>query len=418
MIKQFSKNKLFLFDLIFKFPFIKKQQIPHVKSYEQEINTSISRFTNKLNSKVFLTNHLEKRKLTELYSTAIYFRCNKKLMKNLIWNVLLKLMFLVVITIPILTPKILDLEISLWEYIIIYISTMITSTILGSIILSIAEYIQNFKVKIGNSMTRLFKAVIIGIIISQIMFIADLNSNLIKAILVSVYGVFCTVVFSSILRIVISETIVDAFYFSKKILITDELILEASFRLATTNWNISLRKRTSKQTAINEVERLANLLENDWSNHIKTGDDRTHRWKSKTLSGIASSIRKLKRQIIIPSTDTASKLNEKFNSLFDNLLKHDLKGMIDDEVVASRFRSKSKSKIFQSILVASLPLSVTLCLKYFAKDFINEQTLHVSIVISGIWLLISVILWLDPNLADKLATVKSFKSMLNQSEDN
>ena len=47
---------------------------------------------------------------------------------------------------------------------------------------------------------------------------------------------------------------------------------------------------------------------------------------------------------------------------------------------------------------------------------IPENYLHIGIVIGGLWLLISLLLWLDPNLADKINTVKSFRSVMKGSQ--
>lgn len=418
MIQKLSDTKLSVFKFIYKISIKPRNKANYVERYLHDVENDVKRFSTRIKTIQIKYPRLNADTLVKLYTTAIYFRYNKRLIKAMFHVIVANLLIFTILLIPYFIPRLFDIHNNIWEYLLIYLSSFVLTFLSSTFILSGIEFIQNFSVKIGKLFSRLFEAIFIFTILSLIIYLKDLQPSFIKAILLSTYFIFVSVTIFNFFRVIIIETIIDAFYFSKKIQITDELILESSYRLSRINWLFAIKKKANRQLAINEVERLANLLENDWSNHILTGDEQTHKWKLNTLKGIANNLRKQKREIIFPSLETPDHLKKQFSFIFEKLLIHDLQGLYNEEDCSDLVIRKSKLKILQSILVAVLPLTLTLCLKYFSPGFIEDKTLHVTIVISGIWFLISVILWLDPNLADKLATVKSFKSMINQKDDS
>jgi hypothetical protein len=52
----------------------------------------------------------------------------------------------------------------------------------------------------------------------------------------------------------------------------------------------------------------------------------------------------------------------------------------------------------------------------FTPTLFSENQYHLAIGISSIWLMISIILLLDPNLAEKISTIKSFKEAIKDSD--
>ena len=214
------------------------------------------------------------------------------------------------------------------------------------------------------------------------------------------------------------ELLVDAYYFSNKVQITDALILESSYSLTLIQWNEAIKKRNLRQNALTEIERLAGLIEKDWSSHILPGDEKTNKWKNNTLIGIATSIRKNKRLVIIPSINTPNDLKGNFDLIFEKIIKHDIQGLIDEEVPVNRIKKKSRIELLQSFIVAILPLSIAFSLRYLPAGTIDTNYIHLSIIISALWLLLSALLWLDPNLADKISAVKSVKDVFKQGDDN
>ncbi|MGJ8661859.1 MAG: hypothetical protein ACSHXL_07460, partial [Bacteroidota bacterium] len=72
----------------------------------------------------------------------------------------------------------------------------------------------------------------------------------------------------------------------------------------------------------------------------------------------------------------------------------------------------------RSFLVAILPFSLIMSIKAYAPNSIPADYIHFSLIISALWLVVSFLLWLDPNLADKISTIKSFRSVFKEDSES
>ncbi|PZE17085.1 hypothetical protein DNU06_10095 [Putridiphycobacter roseus] len=398
-------------------PFPNKASNNAIIEYNKDINNSKAKFTNSIKS-IYPNDNAERKNLINLYEAAVLFRSNKKLRKKLFEIVIQNIGILSLFLTPFLLPILFFKEhFNIWEYILNYLLTILVSLVLVMVLIPLFSFITNFKIKIGRALSGFIKLILLIIACFSIYYFIDLKEGVLKGGILSAYTLFYIILLISSVTYFV-HFLVDAVYFTDKIQLSDELIIESAYRLSKVEWNLAIKRRSVRQNTIDEIERLAGLIEKDWSSHILPGDERTDKWKIKTLNGIASSIRAYKRQLIIPSVKTPIELKAQFKNIFEKILKHDIKGLLDAEVPASRIRKKSKFAILHSIIVAALPISAGLIIKNYFPNLMEEGILNIGIAIGALWLLISVLLWLDPNLADKIATIRSFKDVIGSNNSD
>ena len=410
MTKRYSTKKLSLTLQLF-FWTISRQDLKQMgQNYIRTVNRDVYRFRLKL-IKQNLFEEKEITRLTNLFSTAVYFRANKKFRKELADIVKRLPLLLSVILVPYCTVKIRSVnETSVWYFILIYISGYLTFGTFIFVFDKIFRFIDHFRVKIGKAYTELIAYCLIAGLAFLFYYIYQLETNVLNfSIMISIALLYVTLaifIFSYLIKVFI-----DFRFYSKKILITDALIIESCYQLSRRNWKNAVKRRINRQNAINEIERLAVLIENDWSLHINGRDEKNNHWKNKTLEGISEGLRSIKRDIMIPSINTPAELKEKFESIFQKILLHDIVGLIGAEVPAIRIRKKSILKSFKSTLVAVIPLIVCVTFKIYSVKEIPENYVNSGLIISGLWFMISLLISLDPNLAHKLSTIKSSKEL-------
>lgn len=417
-MKPLSKRTLRIINFFFKISLAKEDVRALSIDYIKQRAKGLSKFNISLLNQNFKSESDEFISMIDLYETATNFRSNKKLIKALIEGFIVTPLLVLTIIIPGMMPSYFsEIKFGFWQFALIYLISIGGIFTIISGILSVSNFIENFEVKIGKTLTRMIQLVSFLSFSSLAYYCFKMDDGFVRICLLSIYGMLFVAIIFSIINYVLSEILVDAIFFSKKIQITDALIIESSFRLSQTNWSNAVKKRKERQMALVEIERLALLIEKDWSGHILPGDEKTNKWKVNTLKGIASSFRKIKRKIIIPSSETPLELEQKFNSIFHKIMIHDLQGLMDEEVPAARIRKRSFVSALQSFIVAILPIALALCIKLYASSIMDESYLHITLILSGLWLLISLLIWLDPNIADKISTVKSVRSMFNSKDD-
>lgn len=413
MIQPFSKTGLKAMNFLFRFSVSKSLIKNDTKEYLKDVYRGNRFFSQSIIALGYPSGSEDYIRLTKLYSLAVNFRSNKKLVKAFLGNLLLTPTFIFMALLPFGVPFFLfEYRLGGGGYFLTYLLTLVFGLLIALIMNNILEFVNNFNVKMGKALTRMIQVTIIGSFCALLYFVLPIEEGIFKATFLSIYSITFLIIAYSIFEYVFSEVLVDSFYYSRKIQITDALIIESSFRLANMKWVNAIRNKTLRQGVLDEIERLSGLIEKDWSSHVIAGDEKTNRYKVRTLTSIANRFRRFKRSLIIPSANTATELETQFNSIFEKVLKHDLQALIDAEVTAERLKKKSRFAILQSFLVAVLPIFSVLIIKNYFAGVIDESVLHIGIALSGLWLLICLLLWLDPNLADKLATIKSFKDVI------
>lgn len=284
---------------------------------------------------------------------------------------------------------------------------------------SISTYfsnIQNRITKIGNLVVDFL---LMGILhgITWFLFI---NCNTTFDLIILIAFLSATIFFDCVfLMFFLADNLIDIYYYSQKVRLTDELILESTFSLANNkDWPEIFRKRNRRNNALSEIERLASLIENDWSSHIQVGDAKTEKWKQQTLKGIAAGIRKLKRELIIPSPESAKILTARFNQLFESLLTHNLQGFIQEDVPAERVRKKSVLQPIKQFLVALIPITAAIVIYKYEPDLLPENYNGLPMIIGSGWLILCLLLWLDPQIGDKVSLLRNGKNIFSHRSDS
>lgn len=408
--------------VLFTLSFSRKTILRNIENYSENVKTKDPQFESSI-SKLGISKGPEFSRINKLYTSAILFRNNKKLVKLLVKNFFATPLILVVIISPILTTSLfMHLTLEFWEYArdysLIYLCTFFGGLFIANFTINCIEFIQNFEVKIGKAITRFM---IFSFLVGQstiFFYIQNMPDNLIKAILISIYSVLVLLLTIKLIFYFFSEVLVDAFYFSKKLQITEALIIESSYKLSKSNWKQIVKLRPERQDSLIQIERLARLIESDWNNHFLSGDEKTTIWKNKKLQSISDGIRSHKQELIIPSEKSDIVLSEAFKSVFEKIIKNNFQGLICAEGTKLNTNKKSIIRSLQSFLVAIIPLSVAVLLKIFPINSINENYIHIGLGLACLWFLLSLLLWLDPNLSDKIATAKSLTSVFkNEPQD-
>jgi len=413
MIQPFSKTGLRAMNILFKLSISRSLVKSETMTYLQDVYQGNRFFGESIVSLGYAPDSDDQKRLSKLYSQAVIFRSNKKLVKSFLGNLFLTPTILLMVFLPFGLPYLFfEHRLGFSSYLLTYLFTIICGILLAVLLHNLLDFVKNFNVKIGKALTKMLQAMILGSFCALFVFVLSTEEGILKASYLAIYGVTALILAYSIFEYIVSEVSVDVFYYSRKIQITDALIIESAFRLSNVNWSKAVRNKILRQSALDEMERLSGLIEKDWSSHIIPGDERTNRYKIRTLTSIANRFRRFKRSLIIPSADSATELEMQFNSIFEKILRHDLQALIDAEVTALRLKKKSKFAGIQSVLVAILPVSTMLIIKNYFPAMFQENVLNIGIAVSGLWLLICILLWLDPNLADKVATIKSFREVM------
>lgn len=410
MVKKYTKKKFRNLRVFFLFTSSKSTIVAHFKTYSSSIFKDSIAFEKVIGQKV--TGGNEIKRLTNLYLSAVFFRRNKAIIKNLVENLFISLVLIAALAIPFITISfILKAPFHWWQNLITYVLSYALTGVNALLISRLITFVDNFQVKVGKPITELVGYFLLVSFTLELLILNWFDSILLKAVIVSslliIYGVVTLVILKFIF-----DNIVDLIFYSKKIQMTNALILEAAYGLRKMRWDEIIRDHLQRQKAIDEVERLASLIEIDYNSHIKARDKKLTKWKTETLKGIAEGLRNLKREIMIPTSSAVAELNKKFDEVFSKVAVNDIFGLAGHEVPASRVRKKSLVDFIKSFIVALSPLTIMILLKVYPVIELPHNYIQIGFFVTGLWALISLLIWFDPNLADKIATIKSANSLL------
>lgn len=356
-----------------------------------------------------------------LITRAIRFRKQKALVKELLSSLLIPALTGASIIFPIWfsckTFSFCDAY-GVIKLIGIALIGLVLSVLLALLFISVANYFTSIETRISRLGSRICSFLLIGLIHTFAWFLFS-KCDCIWVLIPFISCLGLVIIIDGAFAIfVLSQPLPDIYYYSKKVNLTDELILESSYTLASyNNWENIFRKKNRRNLVISEIERLATLIENDWSSHIKVGDERTEKWKQKTLKGIAYSIRKLKREVILPSPTSSQFLSDKFNILFEHILNHNLQGFLQEDIPAYRIKKKSVIDSIRRFIVAVLPFAGALSIYIYFPKFLPEDYKGLPVIIGTGWLILCLLLWLDPQIGEKIFILKSGKNLFSSSPD-
>lgn len=365
----------------------------------------------------------DKELYTEMFVSAVRFRFMKRDIKKII-DTFTGMLFMICL---IICPFIMDWYFGNkfnWSSIGIVLLSFLGFIISMFILAPISQYLEMISIKVGNwisSLSAFLFTVLLLIILYRFYPLYDYNflCKLFLIIGLSLLGV----IFFTIFNLIVLKSIVDIVMYSAKIRLTDELILESVWKLVNSNTKIQtiVRKRNKRNELLLNIENLAQLIQYDWANHVRPKDPRYSKWKQRTFAAVADDIRKLKKSVMFPDKSQLDHLTNRFRHLLDCIITHDLCQLIPDEMPAYRIKKKSVLKIIKGILVAIIPIILTLLLYREYCDYLPKDYHAMPVIIASGWLLLNLVLWLDPNLGDKiklLSRSSNFMSTINNDDDD
>lgn len=411
-MKQFSKKGLFRINILAKIFLMSGNVLSSSKEYIRNIDRS-KRYFEKSLINLNIDSESEKYKmLVGQIETATIFRENKQLVKDLVRGLFFMPFILCVVVLPVAYPLFfMEKSFTISEYIFAYLLYVIC-LIINSVIFTFAlDYFQNFEIRIGKFGVRLLGFFSFVILCLPLYGCDGLSETVFKASLVSSFLAVYGALGAFILGRLFGEFLVDFVFYSRKIRITKSLILDSAFRMAVIKWDECLDNGSYRSQAMIEMERFAKLIEIDMSSHIIPGDPITNKWKNESLSAKANGIRRYKKELIIPGAKSAEKLRGTFDKVFVNIVNNNWEALPSSTESLRNLHRKTFFAAVRSFIVATFPVGLFLCVNHFAPNSVNKSFWDIGLIVSVLWLIVSVLMWLDPSLADKLATMKSMRSM-------
>lgn len=419
-MKQFSKKKLVNLNILGKILFRSEDTLKTTQDYIRNIARSKRRFEDSLISMEFDPQSDDFKELVTRIETSTVFRENKRLTKGIVSEFFFVFFMSCLISLPIIFPLVFMGRIfDFWEYVFIYVIYAVVSTINVLIVTFMLDYYRNFEIRIGTIGVNILGFISFVLICLPLYACSGMSETVLKAGLVSSFWMLYCAFGAFLLIRFCGEFLIDFLYYSKKIRITNALILDSTFKIARAKWEECLVKTGYKRHLMIEIERLAKLIESDLASHIYTGDPATTKWKSELMLAKANGIRAFKKDLINPGPESASKLKKGFNQIYKNIVKNNWEALPEDMNAVLNMKKKNFWSALRSFLVAFLPVSLVLSVKYFSPNAVPSSSIEIGLIVGTLWLIVSALIWLDPNLTDKLSTMKSVRSVFRggQSEE-
>ncbi|HTF02637.1 MAG TPA: hypothetical protein VK826_01375 [Bacteroidia bacterium] len=357
------------------------------------------------------------KEMAELLVKALRFRKRKAIIKKIASSLMFWPFMLTILLVPVLyatavSPNYENLK--GWSFtgatLVFFTAAILATFLIGTL----ANFISKLEVKIGRTFRMIIRFLLLLIPHFYLIYTSGNSDTWLWVGSVWICLMVCLVFDIAMLMQLLSDVLPDIYFYSQKIHLTDELILESIYGLSKTrNWSQIMRKRNRRNEKLHEIERLASLIEFDWNSHVVPRDSKNEKWRNTTTRGVANGIRRLKRELIFPGVKSEEVLRTRFQELFVHTLQHNLQGFIQENVPAHRIRKKSPFQVFQQFLIAVLPLVIGLGLCKYFSGIVPQEYQGVLLTVSIGWFIICVLMWLDPNLADKMTMVRRGRSLMN-----
>lgn len=354
--------------------------------------------------------------LKNLFKKALIFKYNKNWFKAIIETLMMTLSFYFIAFIPVLYPFLyFKQSLSIGEYFISYVLAALSIYLVATVSHSIGAFIDRFISKLNPILIRLCGFTIQVVVCSIPAVFWNMHESVFKAGLLSGSIMYTVVMCANVFWLFV-ELWIDFIYYSRKIQIADALIIESAFILTMIDWNKSINNNILKNRNMAEIERLAGLFENDLSEQLKPKDVETNKWKKDSFKLISDGLRRLKRKTILADAQTLENLRVKINEVFDCVLKNEYLTLIEILKQEGQDADKAASKFskIQSLLVAILPIIGIVAVHFISPDLLTGNVYNGALLISIFWLILSLMLWLDPGIAEKLSSLKTMKSIMNK----
>jgi hypothetical protein len=163
---------------------------------------------------------------------------------------------------------------------------------------------------------------------------------------------------------------------------------------------------SSSAGLISEFEQAAVTVERHLPRIVATADVRTGDWLKIRSAGIAASLRDYKMRVLIPGSQTALELHTEMRSLLVSLGNGDWNAIrsCDPDPVTRREGARRLFSFGRSIFTALMPAIVLLLVQQ--TDYkLTGGVANWAIVASVAWAVVSLLLLIDPQFAEKFGFV-------------
>lgn len=348
------------------------------------------------------------------FGKALRYKKKKQFIKDVTNALLVNLILALLVCMPIFS---VILSNNHWSFILkIWVVYAIILIILLSLLTKVTAFIQIVLDKSSRTIKTIL-AFFLWVFLCFVSYNYYQKSDYLSILFFSIATSINILQTISYLNYFIVEPLIDLFMYKGKIVNIQYLILESAFNLNNKDISINLLKNNKyKNGLIEDLEKLASMIENEWPSEIITYDSNTHKWKQKTFQSIAISIRKKKRLIIIPSKANLTELKTHFNSYLINIINNDWQSFINEDIPSERIKKKSITRLIKSVVITFLPICTYITIEYFCPQIIPEHFKQITLLFAIIWLAMNILLWLDPNLLDKLSAAKTAKSLFDKGD--
>ena len=156
-MKSFKEITIKTFKFISHILLSKKEIYDAIKEYNEGLKNGKVKFSQLIVKSGFPLHSEENKRLSDLYSIALIFRNNKKLLKKVIGQIIILPMVLGMLTIPYLTLRILlpYYECTWFDFLCHYLGTFLSVFIIGIITFPFFDFLNKFEIKIGKTLNNL-----------------------------------------------------------------------------------------------------------------------------------------------------------------------------------------------------------------------------------------------------------------------
>ena len=169
-----------------------------------------------------------------------------------------------------------------------------------------------------------------------------------------------------------------------------------------------------KRALMRRLEFIAVHIQRDLPRHLRSGDSATDVWLEKTTQKMAAAMREKKKWILTPTPNTRESLMEHLKTDFTSAVLNNWDGFEKEEpeqLSRSQFVFRVK-ELLEAFIKGALPLLAFLIVQR-TPFAIADPTADYAMLAALGWLLVTVLLTVDPSSRDTLDVLKKFRELLS-----
>ncbi len=220
-----------------------------------------------------------------------------------------------------------------------------------------------------------------------------------------VLGLVAAIVIEVLLRIGSRTDPVDAILYK----VLDILTL---VKLLPLDWvDLNFRAHVNSQ-----LEEVARLIEREVPRRLANGELRTRVAIQEVYERRAAAVRELQLWIALPHADTRQRLIDRLSDMAARVADGDWESLAscDPFDVA---QSGHLSSLLRNLIVALVPAILLIALQ-LSSFRLRESALDYAILGSGGWAVLSLMLWIDPSLPDKVSLFSEVRGLMKRPKNS